>query len=109
MDSILGRISTRFTGVSRGVRHRVGQTPGPLDNDVSLQAGLPARHQDRLDGPPHPCRGVFRQKLQHADILTGSGLGTMPSFQLFSQLMETGRQLPLTKDAGMIQGRRATA
>jgi len=59
-----------------------------------------------LNGFLHHLHRVFGQQLQDANILPGPRDRPMTLLEGGPQLLEAGRQRPIVKDEGMIQGRR---
>jgi len=58
------------------------------------------------DGLLHAFDGMRGQKLQHANIVAGTGAHTMLVLQRATQLAEYRRQLPVAVDVGVVQRRR---
>ncbi len=61
-----------------------------------------------FDRPCHTRHGMFREQLQHTDILADSTTRTVPIFQPCSQFAECWREFPIAVDVRVIQRRRSS-
>ena len=59
-----------------------------------------------LDDTLHLVEGMVVQQVQDADIVLDAMPGAMLTLQITTQLVEHGRQLPVPKNVGMVQGGR---
>lgn len=73
----------------------LGQTFGGMNDQIRMQRALVS---GQINSLLYSLGGMLGQQLQDTDILTGALGVTMTPLQVFTQLLKTQRQFPLTKN-----------